>query len=97
MEGEAGEVEEGLGGVPVGGGDGRGRGVAGAVEITVGGEMVDAATEGEKAEVGFEAALEAGEGGIVGEEGTEGGAGAGEGAAEGGGRGQGGGGGGGGE
>ena len=63
--GEPGEAEEGLGGMPFWGGDGRGRGVADAVEVAVGGEMVDAAAEGEEAEVGFEAALEAGEGGIV--------------------------------
>ena len=95
--GEAGEVEEGLGGEPLGGGDGRGRGVADAVEVAVGGEMVNAAAEGEEAEVGFDAALEAGEGGVVGEQGAEGTAGAGEGAAQGGGRGEGGGGGSGGE
>jgi hypothetical protein len=50
--------------------------------------MVDAATEGEKAEVGFETALEAGESGVVGEEGAEGEAGAGDLASEGGGGGQ---------
>ena len=95
--GESGEVEEGLGGVPFGGGDGWGRGVADAVEVSVGGEMVDAATEGEEAEVGFEAALEAGEGGVVGEQGAEGAAGAGKSASQGGGGGEGSGGGGGGE
>ena len=97
MSGEAGKVEEGLGGVPFWVGDGRGRGVADAVEVAVGGEMLDAATEGEEAEIGFDAALEAGEGGVVDEKGAEGAAGAGEGAAEGGGRGEGGGGRGGGE
>ena len=82
--GEAGEVEEGWGGEPLGGGDGRGRGVADAVEVAVGGEMVNAAAEGEKAEVGFEAALEAGEGGVVGEQFGEGAASAGKGAPKGG-------------
>ena len=82
-----GEVEEGLGGVPVGGGDGRGRGVADAVEVAVGDEVFDVPAGGEDAEVGFEAALEAGEGGVVGEEGAEGAAGADEGAPKRGGRG----------
>ena len=95
--GEAGKVKEGLDGVPLRRENGWGRGVADAVEVAVGGEMVDAATEGEEAEIGFEAALEAGERGVVGEQGAEGATGAGEGASEGGGRGEGGGGGGGGE
>ncbi len=90
--GEAEEVEDGLGGAPFGRKDGWGRGVAGAVEVAVRGEMADAATEGEKAEVGFEAALEAGEGGVVGEKGAEGAAGVGDLASKGGGRGEGGGG-----
>jgi len=77
--------------------DGGRRGGAGAVEIAVGGEMVDVAAEGEEAEVGFEASLEAGEGGVVGKKVAEGAAGAGDLASEGGGRGEGGGGGGGGE
>jgi hypothetical protein len=81
--GESGEAEEGLGGVPVGARDGGRRGVADAVEVAVGGEMVDAATEGKESEVGFETALEAGEGGVVGEERAEGAAGAGELAAQG--------------
>jgi hypothetical protein len=87
--GEAGEVEEGLDGIPFRGRNGGRRGVADAVEVAVGGELVDAAAEGEEAEVGFEAALEAGEGGVVGEQGAEGATGAGEGASEGGGRGEG--------
>ena len=97
MMGMAGEEEkstESLGGVPFRGRNGGGRGVAASVEVAVGGEGVDAATEGEEAEVGFEAALEAGEGGMVGEKGAEGAASAGEGASEGSGRGEGGGGGG---
>ena len=63
--------------MPFGGGDGGRRGVVGAVEVAVGGEVVDVATEGKEAEVGFETTLETGEGGVVGEEGTEGAAGAG--------------------
>ena len=89
MLGEAGEVEEGLGGVPLGGGDTGRRSVTDAVEVAVRGEVFDAAAEGEKAEVGFETALEAGEGGVVGEEGAEGAAGAGELAAQRSGRGEG--------
>ncbi len=69
----------------MGGGDGGRRGVADAVEGAVRGERFDAAAEGEEAEVGFETALEAGEGWIVGEQGAEGAAGAGDLAAEGGG------------
>ena len=59
--GEAVEVAEGLDGVPFGREDGGRRGVTDSVEVAVGGELVDAATEGEEAKVGFEAALEAGE------------------------------------
>ena len=59
--GEAGKVEKGLGGKPLRCGDGGRRGVAVSVEVAIGGEMVDAAAEREKSEVGFEAALEAGE------------------------------------
>ena len=97
MLGKALEVKEGLDRVPFRGENGRGRGVARAVEIAIGGEGFDAAAEGEKSEVGFQAALEASERGVVGEEGAEGAAGAGEGATQGGGRGERGGGGGGGE
>ena len=75
--GEAREVEEGLGGVPFGGGNGRWWGGADAVEVAVGGEVVDVPAGGEDAQVGFETALEAGEGGVVGEQGAEGAAGAG--------------------
>ena len=81
MEGEAreaGKVEEGLGRVPLRGQDGKGGGFPGAGDVAVRGEIWEAEAGGEESEVGFEAALEAGEGGIVGEEGGEGAAGAGE-------------------
>ena len=73
-----------MGGKPFRGGDGWGRGVAGAVEVAVGGEVFDAAAKGEETEVCFEAALEAGEGGVVGEQFGEGAASAGKGAPKGG-------------
>ena len=97
MEGEAreaGKVEEGLGRVPLRGQDGKGGGFPGAGDVAVRGEIWDAEAGGEESEVGFEAALEAGKGGVVGQQMAEGGAGTGEGAADGRGRGEGGGGGG---
>ena len=83
--GERGEAQKGLGGVPFRGRDGRGRGVAEAIEVAVGGEVVDVPAGGEDAQVGFEAALETGEGGVVGEQFGEGTAGAGDLVSEGGG------------
>lgn len=83
--GEGGEVEEGLGGVPFRGWNGGRGGGTRAGEVAVGGEVVDAAAEGEESEVGFKTALEAGEGGIILQQRGEGLAGAGDLAAEGGG------------
>ena len=82
-QGKAGEVEEGLGRVPFRGRDGGSGSGAMAGEVAVGGEIGDAEAGGEESEIGFEAALEAGEGGIVGEKFGEGAAGAGELAAQG--------------
>ncbi len=76
--GEAGEVKQGLGGVPFWGGDGGRWCVAGAVEVAVGGEIVNVTAGGEDAEVGFESALEAGEGWVVGQQIAEGASGAGD-------------------
>ena len=51
----------------MGGGNRRGRSVAVAVEVAEGGEIVDVPAGGDEAEVGFEAALEASERGVVGD------------------------------
>ena len=66
-EGKTGEIEEGLVGVPFRGRNGGRRGVADAVEVAVRGEVFDVPAGGEDTEVGFETALKAGKGGVVGE------------------------------
>jgi hypothetical protein len=70
--------------VPFRGRYGRRWGGAEAIEVAVGGEIGDAPAGGENAQIGFKTALEAGKGGVVGEQGAEGVAGAGDLAPEGG-------------